>query len=79
MSLDLSCSGLLNKTGYFNRTDLGAVVGGIPQLCRSTSEMRICNREMVSQFQLYPLLLVLERIYVLNKTETHLSPKNVLF
>lgn len=51
MSLDLSCLGPLNKISYFNRTDLGAVVDGIPQLCRSKSEMRICNREMVSQFQ----------------------------
>lgn len=79
MSLDLSCLGSLNKIGYFNRTDLGAVVGGIPQLCRSTSETRICNRESVSQFQSYPLLLIFEHIYVLSKTETHLSPKNSLF
>lgn len=82
MSLDSSCLGPLNplnKIGYFNRTDLGAVVGGIPQLCRSTSEMRICNRKMVSQFQLYPVLLIFEHIFVLNKTEYHLSPKNSLF
>lgn len=77
MSLDLSCLGPLNKIGYFNRNDLGAVVDGIPQLCRSTSEMG--NREMVPQFQLCPLLLMFEHIYVLNKTETHLSPKNILF